>query len=68
MNILVSVTGQVGGFPRVLRFPPSIKLTHHDIAVILLIMASNTITPYKGLVFVRFFFNPTLLGVHVLFI
>ena len=34
----------VGGFLRVLRFPPPIKLTPHDITEILLSVALNTIT------------------------
>jgi hypothetical protein len=34
---------QVGGFLRVLRFPPPIKLTTNDIAEILLTVALSTI-------------------------
>ena len=39
----VSDLRQVGGFPRVLRFPPPIKLTATTIAEILLKVALNTI-------------------------
>jgi hypothetical protein len=41
----VSDLRQVGGFLRVLRFPPPIKLTRHDIAEIVLRVALNTIKP-----------------------
>ena len=40
----VSDLRQVGGFLRVLRFPPSNKTDHHDITEILLKVALNTIT------------------------
>ena len=39
----VSDLRQVGGFLRVLQFPPSIKTDHHDITKILLKVALNTI-------------------------
>jgi hypothetical protein len=40
----ISDSRQVGGFLRVFRFPPSIKLTVHDITEILLKVALSTIT------------------------
>jgi hypothetical protein len=40
----VSDLQQVGGFLRVLRFPPPIKLARHDITEILLKVALNNIT------------------------
>ena len=44
----VSDVAEVGGFLRVLWFPPPITLTCHDITEILLIVTSNTVTltPY----------------------
>jgi hypothetical protein len=41
----VSDLRHVGDFLRVLRFPPPIKLTGHDISELLLKVALNTITP-----------------------
>jgi hypothetical protein len=41
---LVSDLRQVGGFLRVLRFPPPIKTDRHDIAAIVLNVAISTIT------------------------
>ena len=41
---LISDSRQVGSFLRVFRFPPSIKLTGHDITEILLKVALSTIT------------------------
>ena len=42
-NIMfVSDLWQVGGFVRVLRFPPPIKTDRHDVAEILLKVALNT--------------------------
>ena len=41
--IKFSVLQQVGGFLQVLRFPPPIKLTGHNIAEILIKVALNTI-------------------------
>ena len=41
----VSDSRQIGGFLRVLRFPPPIKLTRNDIAEILFKVALNTINP-----------------------
>jgi hypothetical protein len=43
----VSDLRHVGDFLRVLRFPPPIKLTGHDITEILLKVALNTIKPTK---------------------
>ena len=43
MKTFVSDLRQAGGFLRVLRFPPPIKLTVRDIAEILLKVALNTI-------------------------
>jgi hypothetical protein len=43
VKTFVSDLRQVGGFLRVLRFPPPIKLTVRDIAEILLKVALNTI-------------------------
>jgi hypothetical protein len=43
----VSDLRQVGGFLRVLRFPPPIKIDRHDITEILLKVALNTINQIK---------------------
>jgi hypothetical protein len=43
----VSDLRQDGGFLRVLRFPPPIKLTRHEITEILLKVALNTIDQTK---------------------
>jgi len=43
----VSNLRQVGGFLRVLRFPPPIKLTYHDKTEILLKLPLNAIKPKK---------------------
>jgi hypothetical protein len=49
----VSDLRQVGGFLRVLQFPPPIITNHHDITEILLKVALNTIKP-----------NQTILQIH----
>jgi hypothetical protein len=46
----VSDLRQVGGFLRVLRFPPPIKHDHHDITEILLKGALNTINQYTTVI------------------
>ena len=42
-NKFIGDLRQVGGFLRILRFPPPIKLNHHDIAEILLKVVLSTI-------------------------
>jgi len=53
----VSDLRQVSGFPRVLRFSPSIKSDHYDIAEILLKVALNTTpitqTMKNGLLYIK---------------
>jgi hypothetical protein len=48
----VSDLRQVGGFLRVLLFPPPIKIDRHDITEILLKVALNTINQIKPEMFV----------------
>ena len=49
----VSDLRQVGGFLRVLWFPPPMKLTHHDKTEILLKVALNTINQIKPNLYVN---------------
>ena len=51
---LVSDLRQVGGFLRILRFPPPIKTGRHDITDILLKMALNSINLNQTLLIMKF--------------
>ena len=51
---VVSDLRQVGGFLRVLRFPPSIKTDRHDITEILLKVALNTKNQTNLCLFIRY--------------
>ena len=59
----VSDLRQVGGFLRVIRFPPTNKIDHHDITEILSKVALNTIKPtnQSKLHFYFLYFTQTLL-------